>query len=146
MGAFSVRGGLAGAGAAWVLVCCFTSSGQAQPPYQPASPTLSPWFGLFERSAGPLPSYHYFVRPRQEFQRALQQQQLTTQAQGAALGTLGQELSQIGRTDAVKPTGTGSVFMDYSHYYKTGRSNSVQVRPRNWTPSPPRTAGVAGAY
>ena len=146
MRAPSAGRGLTVAGALSVLLFVAFSSAYAQAPYQPSMPTLSPWFGLFERSAGPLPSYHYFVRPRREFQHALEQQQATTRRQGATLGALGQEVSQMERKGTIRPTGTGSVFMDYSHYYPQSKSGSVQVRPRNWTPPPPRTTGGEGAY
>lgn len=82
-----------------------------------SSPTLSPWLNLYRRNAGPLGSYLSDVRPEQRFRSTLQQHNTSLQRQGAGLRVLGQQMSTYERTGSIRPTGTGSGFMNYSHYY-----------------------------
>jgi hypothetical protein len=82
-----------------------------QPPY---GPTLSPYLEYYRRPSGVLNNYHMFVRPRVELRQTLRSQQ-------QQILTLDRELrraavSQV-REAEVAPTGTGSGFMNYSHYY-----------------------------
>jgi hypothetical protein len=124
------------------------SSGQpaeAQfPGYRPARPTLSPYFDLYRRDSGALGPYHSDFRPRQEFRRAIQQQGASLQQQYATISSLDRRMSLVERPpQAVRPTGTGSVFMNYSHYYPTsGRSGSSGSRG-SWSPS---AGGSGGGY
>ena len=90
--------------------------------YRPSMPTLSPYFNLYRRDSGPLGNYHTFVRPQQQLRRELQQQSTSIQRQNASLRSLGQQVSRLERPSSVRPTGTGSVFMNYSHYYPSGGS------------------------
>jgi len=100
-----------------------------RPGYQPSRPTLSPWFELYRRDSGPLDTYHEFVRPKiqlrdtlrrhsvglQRQQAGLQRHEADLQRQGAAVGRM---MSVMGQ--AIRPTGTASRFMNYSHYYSYG--------------------------
>jgi len=101
-----------------VGVCVAPSWAQGmRPSYTPSSPTLSPWFGLYNRDSGPLDNYHNFVRPRQRVYRALQQQHNEIQRQSSNLNALGQEVLSMRQPSSLRPTGVGSTFMNYSHYY-----------------------------
>jgi len=139
----------------WFALLIFSiavSSGQpaqAQTPgYRPARPTLSPYFDLYRRDAGPLGGYHSDFRPRQEFRRSIQQQAAGLQQQNADIRALGQRMSLVEQPSqtSVRPTGTGSVFMNYSHYYQgSGRSGSSRSR-RSWSPSAARSGSGYSAY
>ena len=85
--------------------------------YRPSSPPLSPWFGLYNRDSGALDNYHYYVRPRQQAYRALREQRHEIQRQRSDLHTLGQQVLSMRQPNSLRPTGVGSTFMNYSHYY-----------------------------
>jgi hypothetical protein len=87
--------------------------------YQPPRPTISPWMYLFQRNAGPIGNYHSYVRPEMQLRDTLRQQNMRIQQQNAALQATGQQVQEIEGQRTIRPTGTGSVFMDYSHYYET---------------------------
>jgi hypothetical protein len=82
-------------------------------------PVLSPWFGLYQRNGGPLDNYHTFVRPKIAINDTFQQQQSAIQHNNAGINSLGQDVLQLQEPGTVRPTGTASVFMNYSHYYPT---------------------------
>ncbi|MEX2188649.1 MAG: hypothetical protein WD875_17710 [Pirellulales bacterium] len=84
------------------------ASAQA-PRYQPSRPTLSPYLNLFRNQRGPVPNYHLYVRP------ILQQQSINAQ-QGAAVQQLEQGLRETQTTQS-GPTGIGSGYRNFSHYY-----------------------------
>ena len=105
-----------------VGVSATPSWAQNRPSYTPSSPTLSPWFGLYNRDSGALGNYHYYVRPRQQAYRALQQQHNEIQRQSSDLHTLGQQVLSMRRSNSLRPTGVGSTFMNYSHYYNRQQS------------------------
>ncbi|MBN1589432.1 MAG: hypothetical protein JW888_07950 [Pirellulales bacterium] len=90
--------------------------------FRPPSPTISPWMDLFRKDPGPLDNYHSFVRPKQRVYDALGRQNFEIQQQQAQTRDLGQELSRFERASLARPTGTGSTFMNYSHYYPLQRS------------------------
>ena len=94
-----------------------TTRGQNLPRrYEPARPTLSPYLNLFRANAGPIPNYYTFVRPQLEQNVVNQTQQAAIARQGASLQQLSQGVRQS--TDAgLAPTGTGSRFMNLSHFY-----------------------------
>jgi hypothetical protein len=94
-----------------------TTECRSQTPYQPTTPTISPWINLFQSRPGPLGNYNSYVRPQMELQDTLQQQGAYIQQQGVGLQTLGRTLWQVEHTVRMRPTGSGSVFMNYSHYY-----------------------------
>jgi hypothetical protein len=85
--------------------------------YRPATPTLSPWFDLYNRNTGPLDNYHQFVRPEINLRSTLKQTDARLHLQGAGLQALGAEVAQGTQQQGVRPTGAASVFMNYSHYY-----------------------------
>ena len=85
-------------------------------------PPLSPWLQLFRRDVGPLPNYHQFVRPEQRLRQTLTQQETALRWQGAQIRSLQGQATAGQRTGMPQPTGTGSVFLDYSHYYPGFRS------------------------
>ena len=109
--------------------------------YRPDTPTLSPWLDLYQRkgAGGPLDPYHQFVRPELDLRETLRQQDLTNQRQGADVSTLSQQLTQMEqeRLTQVRPTGTGSVYMNYSHYYYPNGGGAGRALPMvspQWIP------------
>ena len=42
---------------------------------------------------------------------------MALEQQRTRVGALGQQMTQLERPSTVRPTGTGSTFMNYSHYY-----------------------------
>jgi hypothetical protein len=109
------------------------SSLHAQVPAPGDRPALSPWFGLYQRNSGPLDNYHTFVQPRIELNNTLQRHQAAIQRNNEGVVSLGHEL---GDQRQLHPTGTGSVFMDYSHYYPSlggsGRAmQNANIRARH---------------
>ena len=120
--------------AGFIFFCDRPAAAQGvAPSYAPASPTLSPWLNLYQKrgAGGPLDPYNQFVAPELSLQDALRQQSLNNQWQGAGISSLGQQMTQMqqDRVAGVRPTGTGSVFMSYMHYYP-----AQAPRPRaSWT-------------
>jgi hypothetical protein len=110
-----------------ILVCvCFilvgltwASSAFAQPRYYPRSSPISPWMNMFQRKPGPLDNYHSFVQPQLQLEETLGQQNTALQQQATKIRSLGQDIRERQRGSDTPPTGIGSVFMDYSHYYPT---------------------------
>ncbi len=98
----------------------------AQPGAYPIGGPISPWMNMFQRHPGPLDNYHSFVQPNMQVQGALSQQNTALQQQRGELQSLVQNESTGQHGEAIAPTGTGSVFMEYSHYYpgKGGRAES----------------------
>jgi hypothetical protein len=130
---------------------CLAAVAQAQPTNFGPRPTMSPWFSLYRKDGGPLDNYHTFVRPQLELNDTLQQQQMAIQRNSVGLDTLDQQVGQFkeqGRV--VRPTGTASVFMNYSHYYPLqGNAGGVTqgpavAAPRSaWAPHPASTGNRA---
>ena len=83
-------------------------------------PALSPWFDLYRSDPGPLGNYHSYVRPRMELQETLDQQRAGLRQQGARINSLGRQMSAMQQAYPIRPTGTASSFMNYSHYYSYG--------------------------
>jgi len=108
-----------GLSVAGVLVCLVPAAPAQQrvPRYRPSTPTFSPYFGLFRQDSGLLPNYYTFVRPEQQLRQSLRRGEARLRRQGADLGSLQRQVSVFEREVLAPPTGTGSVFMDYSHYY-----------------------------
>ena len=106
------------------LIACVVLAGvrpahaQRSWPYRPSRPTLSPWFGLYQYNPGPLSNYRQHVLPEIERRDTLRRQDLAIGRQSAGLRSLGQQMSRFERASSMRPTGTGSVFMNYSHYYQ----------------------------
>jgi hypothetical protein len=103
--------------------------------YQPPRPTLSPWLNLYQRNSGPLDNYHSFVRPELQLQGTLRQQNTAIQSQDQDLRKLSGQFSDIEQGKSVHPTGTGSLYMEYSHFYdsRSIMGRSAGTRPRTLT-------------
>ena len=89
----------------------------------PAGPTLSPYLLFSRRPTGIYDNYNAFIRPRFELRSTLytQNQELryldrNLQAVEGDVRTL----SKI-REAGVAPTGVGSSYLNYSHYYPLAR-------------------------
>jgi hypothetical protein len=104
--------------AALAGLLCLAAEASAQAPrgispyggrYTPSRPTLSPYLNLFRNQRGPIPNYHLYVRP------ILQQESINAQY-GAAVQQLEQGFSQS-QTTPHGPTGIGSGYRNFSHYY-----------------------------
>lgn len=118
-----------------VILCLAASVAEAQ--YRGgASSGFSPWLNLYRRDPGPLGPYLSNVRPEQRLRRTLYQQGASLQRQSAGLSTLGEQMTVFGRTGTLRPTGTGSGFMNYSHYYQFQRPMAARRRAM----PPPRPA------
>ncbi len=113
-------------------------------------PTLSPWFGLYQKNGGPIDNYHTFVRPRVDLNDTLQRQQADIQRNEAGVNSLGQDMTQLQEEHAgVRPTGSATEYvryMNYSHYYPTAKGAHTAGPPTNrrgtWKP-PPASSGRA---
>jgi hypothetical protein len=130
------------------ILLCTVEPAQAQiPGYRPTRPTLSPYFDLYRFEPGPLGGYLSDFRPRQEVRQALQRQSARVQQQSATIRSLDRRMSLVeGPVDLVRPTGTGSGFMNYSHYYlMRGRARSSGSR-RSWSAPSARTGGSYGGF
>jgi len=130
---------------ACILLLSVEPADAQRPRNIPRRPTLSRYFDLYRRDPGPLGPYHSDFRPRQEFRRAVQQQNAGLQRQRANIRSLDRRMTLFERPPAtVRPTGTGSVFMNYSHYYNLrGLSGSSGGR-RSWSPPPAQSRGYGG--
>ena len=110
-----------------VFLTAFPASAQGRrpySPYQPARPTISPWFNLYRQDGGVLDNYHTFVRPEIQLRNTLRQQEYNISRQGMDIQAMRQNMSGVTRTLGMRPTGAGSRFMDYSHYYQFQRTMS----------------------
>ena len=116
---------------------------QAQSRYQIDRPTFSPYLQLFRTGPSLLGQYHSWVRPRQELQRTLAGQSAAIRRQQGSIQGLQGEVARFGQTGPTRATGTGSSFMNYSHYYPGfGGAGSSGGSRRNYTPS----RGNSGSY
>jgi hypothetical protein len=97
------------------VACLVLGSIQAAQAQYP-SPALSPWLNLGRRDPGPVGPYLSYVRPQQRLERTLSGQSASLQQQQASIQTLRTDLSQMQWAPA-RATGTGSVFMNHSHFY-----------------------------
>lgn len=102
-----------------LLSCVQPAEAQYPPPRSPyfSSSRFSPWLELYRRDPGVLGAYLSHVRPRQELQSILGQQALSLQRQQASVRSLQGQVYRLEQAGSLRPTGTGSVFMNYSHYY-----------------------------
>ena len=82
-----------------------------------SSPRLSPWLNFFRNDPGPVDNYNRFVRRDIQLRNTLRQQQIGLQQQRSAINLLGNQFQRAQQNSTVSPTGTGSVFMNYMHYY-----------------------------
>jgi len=128
--------------AAFLVGCAMVGSvrvAEAQSLY----PTFSPYLQLFRSDPGPLGQYHSWVRPRQQLQRTLGRQSAAIRSQQRSVQNLQGEVSRFGTTGPTRATGTGSTFMNYSHYYPGFSTGGTTAgKNRNYTPS----RGHSGSY
>ncbi|MEO8165213.1 MAG: hypothetical protein ABI619_07430 [Betaproteobacteria bacterium] len=98
------------------FLCCatFASSLVAQGGrrYEPRTPTFSPYLDYFRRDVGALDVYNSIVRPNQQLRSTLARQQSGLLQERQRIEQL-----QIRADSEITPTGIGSHFMDFSHYY-----------------------------
>ena len=87
--------------------------------YTPIRGPISPWMDIFQRKPGPLDNYHSYVQPEIQLQRTVNQQNNALTQNALGIQSLGQQVEDAQKESPVHPTGAGSVFMEYSHYYPT---------------------------
>jgi len=130
-----------------LVICPRVATGQER--YRPARPTLSPWLGLGFQDPGPLGPYLSYVRPELELRETLRQQDARLRRQGTGLQGLQGEVSRLAEPAAVRPTGTGSVFMNYSHFYpglgSSPGSRAARTSPRAMPSYRPPSFGGYGS-
>jgi hypothetical protein len=120
----------------------WTSSAFAQTRYYPTRGPISPWMNMWQRKPGPLDNYHTYVQPDIQLQRVISQQQNSLTQNAAGLQSLDTQMQNGQRDLRVVPTGTGSTFMELSHYYPTRGGSAVRARSMPRTPGP----GASGKY
>ena len=124
------------------IVACVARPGYGQVPfgggYQPSQPIFSPWLNLYQRNTGALDNYHTYVRPEMQLQEAMQQQGALLQRQDSRLNLFENQIGDLEMSSGMHPTGTGSVFMSFSHFYPQTESRSSRNYAR---PSAPRRPG-----
>jgi hypothetical protein len=103
-----------------VLGASAAPSALAQVRYYPTSGPISPWMNMWQRKPGPLDNYHQYVQPEMHLQGVISQQHNALSRNTAGIQVLGEQIGK-NREIPVQPTGTGSVFMQYSHYFPMGR-------------------------
>jgi hypothetical protein len=97
-------------------------------------PAISPWLSLYQKNGGPLDNYHMFVRPRFQVLNNFQQQSDAIQRNDANIAATDRQMSSYQQRLGVRPTGSGSTFMYYSHYYPTSGPGGQQASSgqRRW--------------
>ncbi len=115
---------LLGASVALLSVC--PAYAQRGNPRQRNHPSFSPWLDLYRRDTGVLDNYHQFVRPEIQLRKTLDQQRRAINRQDRGLQTLGRDFGRFQRKSMARPTGTGSVFMNYSHYFPSAGGTGRQ--------------------
>jgi hypothetical protein len=91
------------------------ASGQGYQP--PAGPTITPYLDYFNAPLSPLlDNYRMYVRPRADLRSSLRGLGTAVNQQNQRLDQLGNDFQQANTSEAA-PTGTGSTFMNYSHYF-----------------------------
>ncbi len=101
--------------------------GVAQPPvrrrYVPRRPTMSPYLDYFRRDTGLLDPYNLFRKRNVRVNQAFEQQRRQLQYQQYQLDQTRFQFQQVQqaqrqmRASGATPTGHGSTFMNYSHYF-----------------------------
>jgi len=102
------------------LLLGMATTAQAQnfrsPRYVAPRPSISPWLDLERQdNGGPLDNYNALVRPKQRTIDKLGRQGFAIRQQRQAIYGLGSQLQQ--RPAGIRPTGTHSSFMNYSHFF-----------------------------
>ena len=85
----------------------------------PAGPTISPYLQYFRQPTGVLNNYNQFVRPRQELRSTLQNQNQQLRQLDDNVRNARRDINTLSQTRGagVRPTGVGSAYMNFSHYY-----------------------------
>jgi hypothetical protein len=112
----------------WAIGILATRDAEAQSRYYPSRPTFSPWLYLYRGEAGPLDPYNAWVRPQMEYQEAMRQIETRFREQETSINRLRYE-NQLLRESTLPPTGVGSRFMDFSHFYGGGSSTVRRQSP-----------------
>ena len=105
--------------------------------YYPSRGPISPWMNMWIRKPGPLDNYHTYVQPAMQLQRTIGQQNNALMQNALGIQSLGQQMD-----GQVRPTGTGSVFMEYSHYYPM-KGGHAMARPQSTSHGAASTSHVA---
>jgi len=108
----------------------WTPSVFAQPRYFPNRGPISPWMNMWQRQPGPLDNYHTYVQPEMQLQGVVSQQHNALMRNATGIQDLGEQMENGQKEIPVHPTGTGSVFMQYSHYYPT-RGGGIAAHSRS---------------
>jgi hypothetical protein len=84
-------------------------------------PPLSPYLLFSRRPTGIYDNYHAFVRPRIDMRTALRVQDQQIGYLNRNLAVVERDVRTLStvRESAVAPTGVGSAYMNYSHFYPT---------------------------
>lgn len=113
------------------------ASGQGYQP--PAGPTITPYLDYFNAPTSPLlDNYHNYVRPRADLRSNLSRLGTAVNQQDRRLNQLGNDFQQANPSEAA-PTGTGSTFMNYSHYFSGSQQQAHSPQRRAYRGN----AGVA---
>ena len=88
---------------------------QSSPRYRPQRDTTSPYLNLLRDDSGPLPNYFSLVRPQLNQQATNYQNNAASSLQNLSI----QRLEDFAESRKSGPTGSGSVFGDRSHFYRT---------------------------
>ena len=64
---------------------------------------------------------HELVRPQLQLRDAMRQQQYDINRQGMDIQSMRRSMSGVRQAAGMRPTGSGSMFMNYSHYYNFSR-------------------------
>lgn len=108
-----------------VIIGVFSSPAWAQGTryVPPGGSPFSPYLELYRPNPGPLNQYYQFYRPRVNLESTLYQQQATINSLQTEVQTAQNAFRPPPPAPAIGPTGVGSVYMNYSHYY------NYQTRP-----------------
>ncbi|TVS09999.1 MAG: hypothetical protein EA424_26075 [Planctomycetaceae bacterium] len=99
-----------------ILFYSLTHTATAQWWSPPAGPTITPQLDHFSRPVGMLDTYHTFIRPRAELRSRLIGLDAAVTQQDRRLDQINHNLMQTSSSQTA-PTGTGSSFMNHSHFY-----------------------------
>jgi hypothetical protein len=111
-----------------ILFYSLTHTATAQWWTPPAGPTITPHLDHFNRPFGVLDTYHTFIRPRAELRSRLIGLDAAVTQQERRLDQIDHNLIQTGSSQTA-PTGTGSSFMNHSHFYP-GLTQPPRTRDR----------------
>jgi len=117
------------------------SAALAQLYQPPAGPTITPYLDYFNAPISPLmDNYHTYVRPRADLRSSLSRLGTAVNQQNRRLDQLGNDFQQRNLSGAA-PTGTGSTFMNYSHYFSGIQQQGYAPQRRAYRGN---VSGVAG--